>query len=307
MQGLQVCVYDSGAGHRVGSVVEDRVHDLNLCCVGQLNAKRDVPDAYRLANTMVPHELGEFLAGGSDVLAAARQALEWAVKEADKEVTEGRGLYHPARDVQLKAPILPSSKVICMILTYEAFADMHEVPTHPFPHYYTKMSQVVVGPEEWVVVPKYHDGAMSYGTELTVVIGTGGRNIPEGRVEDHIWGYTILTDLTLQGRPSMSHKVFDTSAPVGPWIVPKDQLADPQNLNIGFRINGKQVQDGNTRNMLSSVPAIVAEVSKWLTLNPGDIIATGEVGATEPLRPGDVGEAEIEGIGVLRNPVMKEE
>ena len=84
-------------------------------------------------------------------------------------------------------------------------------------------------------------------------------------------------------------------------------MRDPQNLRLTFRINGRQVQDGNTSNMIASIPAMVAEVSKWVTLNPGDIIATGDVGATEFLKPGDIMEAEVEGIGVLRNPIKLEE
>ena len=101
--------------------------------------------------------------------------------------------------------------------------------------------------------------------------------------------------------------MFDTSAPVGPWIVPKDQIADPQDLKLSFRLNGKQVQDGSTRDMRFSIPYMVAEVSKWHTLSPGDIIATADLGATEPVKPGDIMEAEVEGIGVLRNPVKLEE
>jgi 2-keto-4-pentenoate hydratase/2-oxohepta-3-ene-1,7-dioic acid hydratase in catechol pathway len=89
--------------------------------------------------------------------------------------------------------------------------------------------------------------------------------------------------------------------------VPKDQIADPHNLRLSFRINGKQVQDDSTNRLLWRIPAIVAEVSKWLTLNPGDIIATGDVGATQPLKPGDIMEADVEDIGVLRNPVRLEE
>ena len=170
------------------------------------------------------------------------------------------------------------------------------------------MSQVVAGPDEWVIVPKhYHPDPMVYDTELTVVIGKAGMSIPEEQAEDHIWGYTVLNDVTMRGRPTPSHKVFDTCAPVGPWIVPKDQIADPQNLRLRLRVNGEQVQDDTTANMIFKIPQMVAEVSKWLTLNPGDIIATGDVGATTHLKPGDVMEAEVEGVGVLRNPVKLEE
>ncbi len=178
---------------------------------------------------------------------------------------------------------------------------------HEFPIPFYKMSQVVVGPDEWVVIPKHHPEPVVGGTELTVVIGKAGRSIPVDDVEEHIWGYTVFNDVTLRGEPNPVHKVFETSAPTGPWIVPKDQVADPQNLALILRINGVQVQIGNTRDMLASIPAMVAEVSKWVTLNPGDIVATGDLGSNDFLGPGDVMEAEVEGIGVLRNPVRMEE
>lgn len=311
MQALKVCVYDAGTGDRVGSAVEDRVYDLNLCCLQQLASEKQSLDAYRLANTVVPARLGDFLDGGSRVLAAAREALAFVLEEDSQEAPGGERLFHDTKDVKLKAPILPSTKVICGALTYKSHADVGGKIPYSFPNWFTKINQVVVGPDDWVILPKHHPEPVVYGTELTVVIGKQGKCVPEDRAEDHIWGYTILNDVTLRGqkdRPDRpSRKEFDTSAPVGPWIAPKDQIADPHNLRLSFRINGRQVQEGATSSLLWPIPAIVSEVSRWLTLNPGDIIATGDVGATEPLKPGDIMEAEIEGIGILSNPVRLEE
>jgi 2-keto-4-pentenoate hydratase/2-oxohepta-3-ene-1,7-dioic acid hydratase in catechol pathway len=309
VQELKLCVYDAGAGDRVGSIVDDMVYDLNLCCLQQLASEKGSLDAYRLANNIVPSQLGDFLSGGSPVLAAAREALTFVLEEGSQETPAGERLFHGAETVKLKAPILPSTKVVCMALSYKSHADVGGKTPYDSPQWFIKMSQVVVGPEDWVVIPKHHHPEpVVYGTELTVVIGKQGRSIPEDEAEGHIWGYTILNDLTLRGRVKESNrKIFDTAAPVGPWIVPKDQIADPLDLRLSFRINGKQVQDGSTSSLLFTIPAIVAEVSKWFTLEPGDIIATGDIGATEPLKPGDVMEAEIEHIGVLRNPVELEE
>ena len=103
------------------------------------------------------------------------------------------------------------------------------------------MSQVVVGPDEWVIIPKHHQEPVVGGSELTVVFGKTGRSLSEGHAEEYIWGYTILNDVTLRGRPGPTHKVFESSAPVGPWIVPKDQVADPHGLSLTLRINGEQV------------------------------------------------------------------
>jgi 2-keto-4-pentenoate hydratase/2-oxohepta-3-ene-1,7-dioic acid hydratase in catechol pathway len=311
MQALKVCVYDAGAGDKVGSVIDDRVYDLNLCCLQQLASEKQFLDAYRLANTLVPPELEGFLRGGARVLAAAREALAFVLKAGSQEAPAGERLFYRTEAVKLKAPILPHTKVICMALAYKSHADVGGKIPYSFPNWFTKINQVVVGPDDWVVLPKHHPDPVVYGTELTAVIGKHGKCIPEDQAEDHIWGYTILNDVTLRGqkdRPDRpSRKEFDTSAPVGPWIVPKDQIADPHNLRLSFRINGKQVQDGSTSSLLWPIPTIVAEVSRWLTLNPGDIIATGDVGATEPLKPGDITEAEVESLGILRNPVRLEE
>ncbi|MBI4540882.1 MAG: fumarylacetoacetate hydrolase family protein [Gemmatimonadetes bacterium] len=308
MQELRVCVYDAGAGARVGGVADDRVYDLNLCCAQQVAAEERTLEAYRLANRRVPADLGTFLRGGADVMAVARRALTWVRERESREGPAGEALFHSLHRVKLRAPVLPSTKVLCMALSFKSHADIGGKTPHPFPRFFTKMSQVVVGPEDWVILPRHHADPVVYGSELTVVIGKEGRSIPEERADELIWGYTILNDMTLRGRPGWlsAHKSFETAAPVGPWIVPRDQIPDPQNVELSFRINGEVVQRGNTRDMIFPVRAIVSEVSKWFRLIPGDLIATGDVGATQPLKPGDIMEAVVEGIGVLSNPVRLE-
>ena len=208
----------------------------------------------------------------------------------------------------LKAPITPSTKVICMGRVFMSHVVIGGLEPHPKPTPFYKLTQVVVGPDEWVVLPKHHyPDPVVYGTELTVVIGKSGRSIPQDRVEEHIWGYTVLNDVTMRGVHNTMAKAFDTSAPVGPWIVPRDQLLDPHAVRLSLRLNGKEVQSGNTKDLRFTIEHMVSESSKWLTLHPGDVISTGDVGATVPLSPGDVMEAEVEGVGVLRNPVRLEE
>jgi 2-keto-4-pentenoate hydratase/2-oxohepta-3-ene-1,7-dioic acid hydratase in catechol pathway len=311
MQALKVCVYAAGAGDRIGSVVDDRVYDVNRCCLHQLASDRHSLDAYRLANNMVPPELEPFLTGGTRVLSAAREALSFVLEQGSQQAPGGEPLFHHLKDVKLRAPTLPSTTVICGALMYKSHADVGGKIPYPFPNWFTKTNRVVVGPDDWVLLPKHHPEPVVYGTELTVVIGKQGKCIAEDQAQDHVWGYTILNDMTLRGqkdRPDRpARKEFDTSAPVGPWIVPKDEIADPHNLRLSFRINDQQVQEGATSSLLWSISAIVAEVSRWITLNPGDIIATGDIGATQPLEPGDIMEAEVEGVGILRNPVRLEE
>lgn len=306
MQELKICVYEIGSEERIGSVFGDQVYDLNLCSKSQVDTENPSYDASRTASDVVPSNLKEFIGGGASTIALARRILERVLEEGSMETFSGEPVCHSLDDVTLKAPILPSTKVICMAGTFQTHLDGAKHPGHDFPHYFTKMSQVVVGPDEWVVLPKHHADPVVYGSELTLVMGSGGRSIPENQAQEHVWGYTILNDVTLRGRYNPNHKVFDTSAPIGPWIVPKDQIDDPHNVRLGFRINGKEVQVGSTNDLLFSIPSMIAEVSKWLTLYPGDIIATGDVGAKDPLKPGDIMEADVEGIGALRNPVKLE-
>ena len=306
MQKLKVCIYDSGTGDRVGSVVGDKIYDLNLCCVRYLAGKGMALDSYQLANNIVPRDLDAFL-HGDNVLRTAREVLTWVLDKTVDEGLSGEPLFHDMKVVKLRPPILPTTKVICMGGVYPSHLQIAGVAPHEFPIPFYKMNQVVVGPDEWVIIPKHHQTPVVAGSELTVVFGKPGRSISEEQADDHIWGYTVLNDVTLRGRPGMTHKVFETSAPVGPWIVPKDQIANPHDLKLIFRINGRQVQYGSTNSMLASIPAMIAEVSKWMTLIPGDILATGDLGGTEFLRPGDIMEAEVEDVGVLRNPIKLEE
>ena len=295
MQELRVCRYDAGDGDRLGSVVGGRVYDLARC--GAL-AGGDSRGG----------ELADFLAGGSGAVAAARQALVGALRAGGTDGSGGGPLAYRLEDVRLRAPIVPSTKVICMGRTFESHVVIGGLEPHPKPTPFYKLTQMVVGPDDYVVLPKHHyPEPVVYGTELTVVIGKEGRSIAEERAEEYIWGYTVLNDVTMRGAYQTVAKSFDTSAPVGPWIMPHDQIGDPHNLQLTFRLNGEQVQAGNTRDLRFTVQAMVAESSKWVTLRPGDIIATGDVGATVPLTPGDVMEAEVEGVGVLRNPVRLEE
>jgi 2-keto-4-pentenoate hydratase/2-oxohepta-3-ene-1,7-dioic acid hydratase in catechol pathway len=307
MQEIKLCLYDIGDGDRVGSVVGDRVYDLNLCCARQLADEKGSADPYRLANSMVPQDLGGILGGGDRVLADTRHALEWVLDNDSQEGPSGEPLSYALKDIKLKAPILPTTKVICMGGVFPTHLQIAGVDPHEFPMEFYKMSQVVVGPDEWVIIPKSHQTPVVGGSELTAVFGKTGRSFSEDQADDHIWGYTVLNDVTLRGIPTPTHKIFESSAPVGPWIVPKDQIADPQNLKLIMRINGEQVQEGSTSSMLASIHAMAAHCSKWMTLIPGDILATGDLGSTDPIKPGDIMEVEVEGVGVLRNPVKLED
>jgi 2-keto-4-pentenoate hydratase/2-oxohepta-3-ene-1,7-dioic acid hydratase in catechol pathway len=222
----------------------------------------------------------------------------------------------------LLAPIpRPRRNVMCLGLNYvehareSAEARGREFKQHQYPVFFTKATHAINGPE--AVIP--FDAAVSeqidYEAELAVIIGRGGKNISGADALDHVFGYTCLNDVSARDLQSSHSQFFkgkslDGACPIGPWIITADEIPDPQQLNITCRVNGVTKQDSNTRNMIFNIPAIIEILSRGMTLDAGDIIATGTpsgVGfARKPpefLKPGDVVEVEIEQIGVLRNRV----
>lgn len=178
-----------------------------------------------------------------------------------------------------------------------------------------KPHTAVVGPDEPIVKPSFVK-ELDYEAELAVVIGRKGKNITIEKAEKHIFGYTCFNDVSardIQFKDGQwtRGKSFDTFAPMGPWITSTDQIGDPKTLWIRTRVNGELRQDSSTRNMVSNVYMIIHELSRVMTLEPCDVIATGTpagVGfAWKPqakfLSVGDVVEIEIENIGILRNRV----
>jgi 2-keto-4-pentenoate hydratase/2-oxohepta-3-ene-1,7-dioic acid hydratase in catechol pathway len=232
-------------------------------------------------------------------------------------------LWTPGRHVV--APIRPFRNVFCVGWNYaEHFKEGRavdsagretELPEHPA--FFTKQANAVVGPDEPVLHPGRHSNALDFEVELAVVIGKPGRDIPEERALEHVFGYTVGNDVSVRdyqrrhGGQWFKGKSFDTHCPLGPWITTADEIPDPQVLDISSRINGETKQSSNTRHMVFSVARIVSELSAGMRLVPGDVILTGTpegVGfaRTPPefLQPGDIMEMEIEGIGVLRNKVV---
>lgn len=247
----------------------------------------------------------------------------WArLRSAASTARAGRAL----ADVQLLAPIpRPRRNVLCVGWNYsEHFAEgqgmrgpndsPQDIPE--FPSLFSKQPNTVVGPE----APVWHSAPVSnnldWEVELAVIIGTAGRDIAEDRAFDHVFGYTIGNDVSVRdvqrrhGGQWFKGKSFDTHCPLGPWIVTPDEIGDPQNLHLTLRVNGVTKQDSSTRFMVFRIPRIIKELSAGMVLEPGDVILTGTpegVGfARKPpefLAVGDVMEAEIEKIGVLRNTV----
>jgi 2-keto-4-pentenoate hydratase/2-oxohepta-3-ene-1,7-dioic acid hydratase in catechol pathway len=227
------------------------------------------------------------------------------------------GASHDLADVQLLAPIPRPPKFICVGLNYRDHARETgmEIPT--VPTIFNKFTNVVIGPGTPIVLPKVSTRP-DYEAEFAFIMGTGGRNISASDALDHVFGYTIVNDVTARDYQMATSqwlmgKTFDTFAPMGPWIVTRDDIADPHALDISLEIGGEMLQISNTRELVFGVPALIEYISSVVTLEPGDIVATGTpagVGfARKPpryLRPGDEVVIRIQGIGELRNPVVDE-
>jgi 2-keto-4-pentenoate hydratase/2-oxohepta-3-ene-1,7-dioic acid hydratase in catechol pathway len=226
------------------------------------------------------------------------------------------GLAFPADRVHRHAPIpRPRKDVFCLGQNYAAHAAESGNPPPTAPIYFTKPPTTVIGPGEAIPFPTGLTTRLDWEVELGVVIGLGGRDIPEARALDYVFGYTVFNDVSardLQYRTSQwfKGKSLDASCPMGPVIVTADEIPDPQRLRLQLSVNGVKKQDSNTSDMIFSVARTIADLSAGMTLDPGDCISTGTpqgVGdgrkPPEYLKPGDVMDAEVERIGVLTNPV----
>ena len=223
----------------------------------------------------------------------------------------------PLAQVRILAPVPRPPKLICVGLNYRDHAREAGLEIPAIPAIFNKFTNVVIGPGEAIVLPKVSQKP-DYEAEFAFVIGPGGRNIPAARAMDHVFGYTIVNDVTARDYQFATSqwlmgKTFDTFAPMGPWIVTRDEIADPHALDLSLEIGGEVLQKSNTRELLFGIPALIEFVSTVVTLEPGDVVSTGTpsgVGfARKPpryLRPGDEVVIRIGGIGELRNPVMAE-
>jgi 2-keto-4-pentenoate hydratase/2-oxohepta-3-ene-1,7-dioic acid hydratase in catechol pathway len=287
---MRLATIQTAAGPRAALLVGDALIDLHA-------TRPDLPTSVR-----------ELLAGGAGML---RNAAEAANRPDAVRL--------PASSVKLLAPIPDPPKVICVGLNYRDHAAESGVPIPREPVLFSKFSSAIIGPEEPIRLPPVSQ-EVDYEAELVLVVGKSGRRISVAGAMDHLAGYTVGHDVSARdwqlkkdGAQWLAGKTFDTFAPIGPYLVTADEAGDPHNLGIRLRLNGKTMQDSNTRQMIFRAGDILAYVSQIVTLEPGDLVFTGTppgVGnARKPpvfLKGGDVVEVEIDRLGVLRNPVIQE-
>ncbi len=272
---------------------------------GKTFAAVEVHDGYvSLESLGFPGQMRAFLAGGSETISRLRAAV------ADAKPT------HSREATRLLPPVPDPRKIICVGLNYRDHAVESGAPIPDEPVLFCKLPNALIGPEDPIILPPVSE-QVDYEAELVVVIGRGGRFIPKDKAPQHVAGYTCGHDVSARdwqlhkpGKQWLCGKSFDTFAPVGPVLVPADEV-DANNLPIRLRLNGQVMQDSNTREFIFKVEELVSYISQVFTLEPGDLIYTGTppgVGfARKPpvfLKPGDRCEVEIEGIGVLANPVV---
>lgn len=229
----------------------------------------------------------------------------------------------PLDQVRLMAPIIPQRNIFCVGKNYHAHAAEFSrsgfeagavvgKEVDEYPAIFSKPPSTVVGPDDTVELHPEATDSVDYEAELAVIIGRPGRNISEAQAMKHVWGYTIVNDVTARDR-QRNHKQWfagkglDTFCPMGPWIVTADEL-DANDIDIECRVNGETRQKANTRDLIFKIPQLIAAISAGLTLQAGDVIATGTpagvgIGFTPPkfLSAGDRVDITARGIGTLGN------
>jgi 2-keto-4-pentenoate hydratase/2-oxohepta-3-ene-1,7-dioic acid hydratase in catechol pathway len=258
----------------------------------------------RDADAALPATVQDILAGGDATLARAATAA-----------IAGRGI--PLEGLTLLAPIQAPQKILCVGLNYADHAAETGATVGDEPVIFNKLPTCLRGPEAPIELPP-ESSEVDYEAELVIVIGKTARRVSRDAARSHVAGYCCGHDVSARdwqknkpGKQWLLGKTFDSFAPLGPWIVTADEVPNPEDLKVQMRLNGETMQNSSTKQLIFGIDYLVSYLSHVCTLLPGDLIYTGTppgvgVARTPPvfLKPGDVCEVEVEGLGVLRNPVI---
>jgi 2-keto-4-pentenoate hydratase/2-oxohepta-3-ene-1,7-dioic acid hydratase in catechol pathway len=240
-----------------------------------------------------------------------------ALSRVQSAVEAGGLTQYPLAEVKLLAPVVSHVRVFGIGLNYSEHAAESKMQTQKVPTVFMKLASSIAHPGQDIILPAISTQP-DYEAEFAVVIGKGGRAIQAADWEDHVFGYTIVNDVSARDVQLATSqwtlgKSFPTFTPVGPCIVTRDQVADPHDLEIRLTIDGEELQHSNTKHLIFRVPALIEYISSILPLEPGDIISTGTpqgvgLGRTPQrwLKPGEDIVIEIERIGTLRNRTRAE-
>ncbi|MDR6989176.1 2-keto-4-pentenoate hydratase/2-oxohepta-3-ene-1,7-dioic acid hydratase in catechol pathway [Paenarthrobacter nitroguajacolicus] len=296
---MKIVSYEHETGVRGGVLIDDTIHDLELLLQGSRQAVHGATSSVR-----------EFLELYGDRLEAISAEIGALVGQ-DPEARVG-----VRADVHLTTPVPNPSKVLCIGLNYKDHVAETGRAFPEFPDVFAKFASTMVGPEDEIGGAKV-SGNLDFEGELAVVIGRKASDVKEEDALGYVAALAPLNDVTARdlqyrGTQWLAGKAVDGSTPWGPALVTLDEVGDPQNLDLATRVNGIEVQRSNTSHQIFPIARIVSYLSTFLTLEPGDVIATGTpqgIGAKRNppvwLEPGDTVEIEIDKVGLLRNTVGK--
>ncbi len=278
---------------------------LRLGALREENAKSYVTDLNK-QDPSLPSDIIAFLEGDDATLAQAKKVL------AATPAASGMAL----ESVKLAAPIPRPGKILCIGLNYRDHAAESGMALPEFPTVFTKYNNTVIGTGEPIVIPSITTKP-DWEVELGVVIGKRAKNVSESDALNYVAGYVPYHDVSARDYQTRTSqwtmgKTFDTFGPMGPALTTADEIADPHNLNVQLSIDGKIMQKSNTSNLYFTINQLIADITAVMTLEPGDLIATGTPGGVGQsrnpprfLQDGEVVRIEIEKLGVLENPVVR--
>lgn len=301
---------------RLGCLVNDQVTDLNLAYEAMLVSRKVVRPRDKAA-LLIPPETIAFLNGGEESLQAAAEVMEWMGKQPGNLTVRNCDVVLSLGQAKLLAPVLKPEKIICVAHNYHDFLEELGMKPHPEPRIFAKFANAVAAYDDPIPRPAMTQ-ALGYEAELAFVIGKPCKHVSEADAYDYIAGYMGLndisaSDLTKRDGQNLRGKSFDAFAPMGPFLLTKDELPDPHVLDVELRVNGTVLQKSNTRQLVYNVPQLLSFCSKVFSLEPGDVVATGTPGGLAKdrnpptyMNPGDLMETEIEKLGILKNPITSE-
>jgi acylpyruvate hydrolase len=294
---VRLVSFGSRTAPRVGALLDGHVVDLQRA----LEETGEPPAA-------VAGDMTDFLERGPAAMEAARLAIDRATRD----------VMRPLAAVDL-LPVVPRpSKIICAGRNYAAHAAEGNAELPPYPDLFARFAGTLIGDGAPIVVPSVSD-QVDWEAELAVVIGARARHVTAADALDVVAGYAPFNDVSvrdyqLRTAQWLAGKNFEASGPFGPALVTRDEISDPHALRLELHVNGELMQSASTGDMVFSIPDLIADISSWITLEPGDVIATGTPAGVGVLRspprflePGDVVRVSLDGVGVLENPVIREE
>ena len=315
---MKLLTFVAGPAQRVGALVAETVVDVTVAYAAALAAEGH-PRPEGAAAALVPPGMRELLEGGDAALDAVRRGVRFAEERVlgggQPLGPGGARMLYPLHEVRVRPPVPNPQKVVCIGLNYRDHCQEQGIELPKVLMTFPKFADAIIGPDDPIIIPRGCE-QLDWEVEMVFVVGRRARYVAPQDAARYIVGYTVGNDVSARDfqfadKQVMRGKACETFAPMGPYLVLADEVADPHALHIESRLNGQVMQSSTTANLVHKIPAILAWVTTYLTLQPGDCVMTGTpagVGVFRKppvfMKPGDVIEMSIQGLGVLRNPVV---